>query len=53
MLTLIVVGLALSLLVALVARVRGRSGMGWFVLSLFVTPLLAGAILLLLDPARA
>ncbi|MCQ2286893.1 MAG: hypothetical protein MJZ76_08480 [Bacteroidales bacterium] len=35
-----------DLLVAIMARKRGRSGLGWFIVSLFTSPLLSMIVLL-------
>lgn len=40
------VALFWNLIVAIMARRRGRSGLGWFVLSLIIDPLIAMIILL-------
>ncbi len=40
--------LVLAVLVGMVARVRGRSGGAWFLISLFITPLLGGLIVMAL-----
>lgn len=44
----VVVWLVVCVLIGVAASARGRSGVGWFVLSLLITPLLAGLILLLM-----
>lgn len=38
----------LCVTVGVVAKSRGRTGLGWAVLALFITPVMAGALILLL-----
>ena len=48
---LVVIGwVGLSIAVAKFAGTRGREGIGWFILSLIISPALAFIILLVLDP---
>lgn len=47
----VLVWLAFSIFVAIRAHARGRFGFGWFLLSIFFSPVLAGLALLLL-PAK-
>lgn len=50
----IIVGwIALSLLVWFLALGRGRSGFGWCLLALAISPLLAGILLLVLTPVSS
>ena len=49
---LIVFGFAFAVIVGILAARRGRSGFGWFVLSLLITPLIAGLLVLVL-PSKA
>ena len=44
--------LVLAVLVALGARNRGRSGIGWFVLSCVISPVLSGIALVVLGSRR-
>ena len=44
--------LALSFVVAIYAARRGRSGSGWFILSVLISPLLAGLLCVALGPAK-
>ena len=44
--------LVLAVLVGIVATIRGRSGLTWLLISLFITPLLGGLIIMAL-PRRA
>jgi hypothetical protein len=48
MLLIIAFGLALSIIVGVAANTRGRSGFGWFLLSLIISPILAGLLVLAL-----
>lgn len=43
--------LGLSLVVAVAATKRGRIGVGWFIISLFLSPLIGGLLLLALGPS--
>jgi hypothetical protein len=43
-----IVWFALSLVIGVAAKNRGRFGFGWFLLSIFFSPLVAGLALLLL-----
>lgn len=40
--------IGLCVVVGLIAKARGRSGLGWALLACVVTPLIAGALVLLL-----
>lgn len=40
----------LAVVIANAARQRGRNGFGWFLISIFTTPLLAGVLLLIFPP---
>lgn len=40
--------LALSAIVGVAANTRGRAGLGWFVLAILISPLLAGLLVLAL-----
>ena len=40
----------LDVLIGVAASNRGRSGFGWFLLSAFTTPVVAGIVLLVLGP---
>jgi hypothetical protein len=44
----LIVWTTMAVLVGVVARARGRSGVGWFALSLFITPIFAMIVLVLL-----
>lgn len=48
----VVIGLVVCVMVGVAANARGRSGLGWFALSLLVTPLIAGLLLLLMPVLR-
>lgn len=41
-----------AVLVGVLANRRGRNGVGWFFLSLIISPLIAGLFVLVLDPLR-
>jgi len=45
---LLILWLAFAVLVGTAANARGRSGLGWFVLAILLSPLVAGVILALL-----
>ena len=49
---LLIVWLAFAVLVGTAANARGRSGLGWFVLAMLLSPLVAGVILALLPDLR-
>lgn len=49
---LIIVWLALAIVIGSIASGRGRSGFGWFLLALLVSPLLAAVLLLLVGPGK-
>lgn len=49
---LIAVWVVLCLIVAVAARDRGRSGPGWFILAVVISPLLAGLLVLVMGPAN-
>lgn len=40
--------LLVSIIMGLIASSMNRSGIGWFLISLFLTPILAGIILLII-----
>jgi hypothetical protein len=42
----------LSIVVAVYAARRGRSGSGWFILSVLISPLLAGLLCLAVGPKK-
>ena len=44
--------IVLCIAVAVGAGNRGRNGLGWFVLSLLFSPVIAGALLLILGTAK-
>jgi len=46
--TLIYLYFLLAFLVAVIAMIRGRSGLPWFLIAVFLTPLIAGLVLLAL-----
>lgn len=48
---LILIGVFFALLVGVLATSLGRNGFGWFLLSLVITPILAGIILLIAGKA--
>jgi hypothetical protein len=50
--TLILIWVGLSIAVGFLAQSKGRSGAGWFVLAILISPLLAGLLALLLPPNR-
>jgi hypothetical protein len=52
MITLIYLYLLLSLLVAIMAMIRGRPGTRWFIISLFLSPLITGLLVMALPPLR-
>lgn len=43
----------LALLVAVIAKIRGRAGWAWFLVALFMSPLIAGLLVLALPRQRA
>jgi hypothetical protein len=49
----VVIWLGLSVVVGVAASGRGRSGFGWFLLSLFISPLIALLVLLVLANLKA
>jgi hypothetical protein len=52
MLFLIIIWFILSVVIGSAASQRGRGAFGWFLLSIFTSPLLAGVLLLLFPPLR-
>ena len=46
----VLIALALFLLPATIAQGQGRSGIGWFLFGLFISPILAIILLLILPP---
>lgn len=50
---LVVLWLALSAIVAILAANRGRSGIGWLLLAVIVSPLIAGLLVLVLPDRKA
>jgi len=53
MITLLFLWPMFALLIGILAKARGRSGLAWFVLALVFSPLVAGLALLLLPEGRA
>ena len=52
MLTAIIIWLALAIVIGIAAARRGRSGLGWLVASLLLSPLIAAILLALLPDRR-
>jgi hypothetical protein len=52
MLTAIIIWLVLAIVIGVAAARRGRSGLGWLLLSLIVSPLVASILLALLPDRR-
>jgi phosphotransferase system glucose/maltose/N-acetylglucosamine-specific IIC component len=52
MLSAIIIWLALAIVIGIAAARRGRSGLGWLVASLIVSPLIAAILLALLPDRR-
>lgn len=48
----VVTGVVAAFIVGMVASSRGRSGIGWFLLSLIITPIITLVLLLLLSNRR-
>jgi len=48
----LIVWLVVSIVIATAASQRGRSGLAWFLFSIFLSPLIAGFCLLLFPPIR-
>ena len=49
---LIAIWLFFGALVGWVATTKGRSGVGWFLLAVLISPLIAGIIILVMGPAK-
>lgn len=47
-----IIGFIIDIIIAVVASKKGRSGIGWFFISLLTTPLIAGIILLVLGDKK-
>ena len=45
--------IGLAVIVGVGANTRGRSGFGWFILAILISPIIAGLLVLALGPARA
>jgi hypothetical protein len=52
MVLILLLWLGIAIVIGVGAKGRGRSGIGWFVLAIFLSPLIAGLLLVVLPDLR-